>query len=73
MAWTTLPTYTDGTALTAAMLLAIAANINETAVAKATTAGRFFVATGPNAIAERSIIADSLTHNKPLRTSATPI
>jgi len=54
MAWTTLPTYTNGV-LSAAMLNAIAANINETAPAKATNAGRLFVSTGANGIAEREI------------------
>ena len=34
---------------------AIAANINETAPAKATAAGRIFVSTGANAVAERVI------------------
>lgn len=32
-------------------------NLNETAVAKATTAGRWFVATGANSLAERAISA----------------
>ena len=53
MAWSTLPTYTDGSALTAAQLLAIAANINETAPAKATTDRGYMVATGPNVIVQR--------------------
>lgn len=53
MAWTTLPTYTDGTVLTAAMLLAIRDNINESAPAKATSAGSHFATTAANAIAER--------------------
>ena len=60
MAWSTLPTYVDGDPLTAAMLLAIAANINETAVAKATTAGYHFVANGTNVVVERAIVSDKI-------------
>lgn len=53
MAWSVLPTYSDGNVLTAAQVNAIAANINETAPAKATATGRIFVTTAANAIAER--------------------
>jgi hypothetical protein len=53
VAWSTLPSYTDGNVLTAAQLLAIRDNINESAPAKATATGRIFVSTGANAIAER--------------------
>jgi hypothetical protein len=53
MAWTTLPTYTDGNVLTAAQLNAIAANISETAPAKATATGQMFVSTAANTIAAR--------------------
>lgn len=53
MAWSTLPTYSDGNILTAAQLLAIRDNINETAPAKATATGRLFVSTGANTLAER--------------------
>lgn len=60
MAWTTLPTYTNGT-LTAAQLMAIRDNINETAVAKATAAGDYFVATGTNALAKRHISSQADT------------
>lgn len=35
-------------------------NLNETAVAKASTAGRIFVATGENSLAERAVGSDSL-------------
>lgn len=61
MAWTTLPTYVAGDPLTAAQLNAIAANINETAVAKAATENDYFVATGANALAVRRIASDSVT------------
>ena len=58
MAWTTLPAYTAGNALTAAQVTAIKDNINESAPSKATTAGYWFIATGTNAIAERAIVSD---------------
>lgn len=54
MAWSTLPTYTDGNVLTAAHVLAIRDNINETAPAKFTASGQVFVSTGPNAGAARA-------------------
>lgn len=53
IAWTTLPTYSDGNVLTAAQLNAIAANINETGPAKVTATGRILVSTGANALAQR--------------------
>lgn len=53
MAWTTLPTYSDGNVLTAAQLNAIAANINTTSPALATATGRIFVSTAANTIAQR--------------------
>lgn len=56
MTWSTLPTYTNGT-LTAAQLMAIRDNINETAAAKATTAGYHFVANGPTTLVERAIVS----------------
>lgn len=56
MAWTTPMTFVSGTGLTAAQLNTyLRDNMNETAPAKATTAGYHFVSTGPNAIAERAI------------------
>jgi len=60
MTWSTLPAYSDGNALTAAQVTAIKDNINETAVAKATTAGYWFIGTGTNALAERSITSDKI-------------
>jgi hypothetical protein len=56
MAWTAPFTATDGSVLTAAdWNTYVRDNLNETAPAKATTEGRYFVATGQNAIAERAI------------------
>jgi len=63
IAWSTLPTYSDGNALTAAHLNAIAANINATAVAVVTTAGDYVVATGTNALVRRHIASDAVTVN----------
>lgn len=53
MAWSAPPTFTAGNVLTAAQLNILTADLNETAPAKATTAGQHFVATGANAIAAR--------------------
>lgn len=55
MAWTTPPTLTDGQVLTGAHTQIWRDDLNATAPALATTAGRIFVATGTNAIAERAI------------------
>lgn len=56
MAWTTPLTAVANTALTAAQWNAsVRDNLNETAAAKATTAGRIFVSTGANALAERQV------------------
>jgi hypothetical protein len=56
MAWTTPLTAVANAALTAAQWnLSVRDNLAETAPAKATTAGRIFVATGTNGIAERAI------------------
>lgn len=60
MVWSTLPTYVNGT-LTGAQLNAIRDNINETAVAKATAAGDYFVATGTNALVKRHIESQAVT------------
>lgn len=62
MAWTTPLTAVSNTALTAAQWNAsVRDNLLETAVAKATTAGRIFVATGTNSIAERAISAQTIS------------
>lgn len=56
MAWSAPMTAVANTAFTAAQFNQyLRDNLNETAPAKATTAGRIFVATGTNAIAERAI------------------
>jgi hypothetical protein len=61
MAWSTLPTYADGNALTAAQMLAIAANINESAPAKATTQGYWFISgSSANTINERAILQSEI-------------
>lgn len=65
MAWTSPMTFTAGTTLTAAQLNThLRDNLLETAPAKATTAGRIFVATGANAIAERAIETATVATNQ---------
>lgn len=54
MAWTAPPVFVSGTALTAAQLNIIGTDLNETAPAKASAIGQYFVATGVNAIAART-------------------
>lgn len=52
MSWTSPPTWTDGSVLTAAQMNIIRDDLNETAPAKATSVGSFFVGTGANGIKE---------------------
>lgn len=70
MAWTTLPTYTDGNVLTAAQLNAIKDNINESAAAKVTTAGQVLVSTGPNALAARGLASNRVGGGSQTTTNA---
>lgn len=60
MAYTAPITFVNGVPLTAAQMNAIQDNIRETAVAKATTASRYFAVTGPNAIAERALVRQTV-------------
>lgn len=61
MAWTTPLTAVANATLTAAQWNAsVRDDLLETAPAKATTAGRIFVATGANTIAERAISANAI-------------
>lgn len=61
MAWTAPLTAVANATLTAAQWNAsVRDNLNETAPAKATTAGRFFVTAGVNSIAERAFEADEV-------------
>lgn len=61
MAWTTPLTAVANATLTAAQWNAsVRDNLLETAVAKATTAGRIFVATGTNSIVERAIASQEI-------------
>lgn len=59
MAWVAPPTFVSGNALTAAQLNILSGDLNETGAAKATTAGQFFVATGSNSLAARTVAADT--------------
>jgi hypothetical protein len=61
MAWSTLPSYTDGNVLTAAQVLAIRDNINETAPAKFTAAGQILVSTTANSGAARAPYGETYT------------
>lgn len=54
MAWVTPTTFVSGNALTAAQLNILSADLNETAVAKATGAGQHFVSTAANTLAARA-------------------
>ena len=57
MAWSAFPTLVDGQVWTGAHTQLVQANFNETAPAKATTAGSHFAGTGANSIAERILQA----------------
>lgn len=62
MAWTAPMTALDNTIFTSAQWNThVRDNLLQSAVAKATTAGRWFVATGANAIAERAISSTAAT------------
>lgn len=62
MAWTSPRTWVANAVLTAAQLNTdVRDNLNETAPAKATTAGSLFAATGTNSIAERTPERDFVT------------
>ena len=60
MAYTAPITFVNGVPLTAAQLNAMQDNIRETAVAKATTAGRYFAVAGPNQLVERAVTRDTV-------------
>lgn len=62
MAWSTLPTYTSGSVLTAAQMNAIAANINETSAATVTTAGDMTYADAANSMGNRLAIGAAGSH-----------
>jgi hypothetical protein len=59
VAWNPPAAFTNGAVLTAAQLNQLRDSLLETAVAKATTAGRFLVANGLNAVVERAVVADT--------------
>ncbi|MFI1197688.1 hypothetical protein ACH4T9_31130 [Micromonospora sp. NPDC020750] len=63
MAWIAPMTAVANSVFTAAQFNAhVRDNLNETAAAKATSAGRIFVATGPNALAERQVGSATVTN-----------
>lgn len=59
MAWTAVPTFVSGNVLTAAQQNILGGNLNETAAAKASSAGQYFVATAANTLAARSVSSDA--------------
>lgn len=61
MTWTAPPTFVSGNVLTAAQLGILAADLLETAAAKATGAGQWFVATGTNTLAARNVASNNVT------------
>lgn len=71
MAWTTPPTFTDGSVLTGAQLNILRDDLNESAAAKATAAGQLFVSTGVNAIAARTPATLTVTTGVETTTSTT--
>lgn len=55
IAWTSVPTFVSGNVLSAAQCNILGGNLNETAAAKASAAGQYFVATGANTLVTRSL------------------
>lgn len=72
MAWTAPMTWTASVLTAAQLNTHLRDNLLETAPAKATTSGRFFVTTGPNQIAERSIVGAKTTGGVQTTTSINP-
>lgn len=71
MAWTAPMTFVTGAVLPAAQLNTyLAANFNETAVAKASTAGRYFGVDAANSIGEREIKSDIVSTSETTTNSA---
>lgn len=72
MAWTSPMTAVANSAFTAAQFNThVRDNLLETAVAKATTSGTYFVGTGVNAIAERTAKSDSIDPGTAQTTTST--
>lgn len=61
MAWTAPPVFVSGAGLTAPQLNVLSGDLNETAPAKATAAGQWFVASGSNSLVARSPAAGNVT------------
>lgn len=60
MAWTAPPTFVSGAVLTAAQLNILGADLNETAVGKASAAGQYFVSTAANTVAARIAVSAAI-------------
>jgi hypothetical protein len=70
MSWTQPPTFVSGTALTAAQLNILGADLNETAPAKATAVGQYFTSTGVNVIAARLLGQSTITTSETTTSTA---
>lgn len=70
MAWVAPPTFTSGNVLTAAQLNILSGDLNETAPAKASQQGQFFVSTASNAIAARLPVSASTNVSESTTSSA---
>jgi hypothetical protein len=62
MAWSTPPVWAIVQMVTSTQLNTLSSNLNETAVAKATSPGSHFAATGVNSVAERILVSDFITN-----------
>lgn len=71
MSWAAPPTFVSGAVLTAAQLNVLSGDLNETAAARASAAGQYFVATGANTLAARAVSRDVIVVGE-TTASATP-
>jgi hypothetical protein len=60
MSWVTPPTFTSGAALTAAQMNILAADLNETATAKATAVSQYFVSNVANSLTAKLVLTASI-------------
>lgn len=60
MPWTAPAVFTDGSILTGSQMNAISANLNETAPAKATSAGGFIMTSGANTVIQRDAASNTV-------------
>lgn len=70
MAWTTFPTLTDGQIWTGAHTQIVRDNFAETAPAKATASGQFFVSTAANALAARTPVVGAVATGESINSAS---